>query len=33
MLDQSKSELEQTVEQISEKCESIDDEGKFIHIP
>jgi hypothetical protein len=31
MLDQSKSELEQTIEQLSEKYESIDDEGNFLH--
>lgn len=27
MLDQSKSELQQTIEQLSEKHESIDEEG------
>lgn len=29
MLDQSKSELEKTTQQLSEKYESIDDEGNF----
>lgn len=31
MLDQSKSELEKTTQQLSEKYESIDDEGNFLH--
>ena len=30
MLDQSKSELQQTTEQLSEKFESIDDEGNLL---
>ena len=32
MLDQSKSQLEQTIQQLQEKHDAVDDEGKWFSI-